>query len=422
VFLDEASIVVKAGDGGRGSASLRREKFVPRGGPDGGDGGRGGSVYLIANPEKSTLLDFRYRRLFKAENGGNGGAQRRHGKAGDDLFLPVPPGTIVRTPEGEVLADLDVPGKQLLVAAGGRGGLGNVHFATPTHRTPRMAQKGEPGEERRLELELRLIADVGIIGYPNAGKSTLLAATTRAAPKIGPYPFTTLTPNLGVAAVGERLLTLADIPGLLEGAHTGLGLGHEFLRHISRTKLLLHLVDGSQPEPLTAYETVNAELALFDDALAKKPQIIAINKTDLPAVQQARPAIADAFAAVGLQPRFISASTGEGVPDLLEAVARVLDDLATAEPLVVPTAEQPVILRPQGTMEGFVVEREAGGFRVIGRQIERMVAMTDFENEEGADYLQRQFKQLGVSRALEKAGVQAGDIVRFGPIELEWVS
>lgn len=422
MFLDEAQIWVKAGDGGNGSASFRREKYVPRGGPDGGDGGRGGSVNLIADPQKTTLLDFRYRKHFRAERGGNGGGQKRHGKAGADLDIPVPPGTIVRDLDGEVIADLDAPGKRVTVALGGRGGLGNVHFATPTNRAPRMAQKGEPGQERWLKLELRLIADVGIIGYPNAGKSTFLGAVTRASPKIADYPFTTVTPNLGVAALGERIITLADIPGLIEGAHAGVGLGHEFLRHISRTKALLHLIDGGVPDPIAAYRAVNAELALFDEALARKRQLVAINKIDQPEVRGRLPEIRAAFDRIGIEARSISAATGEGVTEVLAGLIGLLDAVATEEPVQAPTAEEPVVLRPTREPERFVVEHEAGGFRVIGRRVERLVSMTDFENEEGVAYLQRQLKKLGVTDALEKEGVQPGDVVRFGPIELEWVS
>lgn len=422
MFLDEAKIWVKAGDGGNGAVSFRREKYVPRGGPDGGDGGRGGSVHLVADPEKTTLLDFKYRRHFRAESGGNGGRAQRHGKAGEDLEIPVPPGTIVRTLEDEVIADLDEPGKRVTVALGGRGGLGNVHFATPSNRAPRIAQKGEPGQERWLKLELRLIADVGIIGYPNAGKSTFLGAVTRASPKVADYPFTTLSPNLGVASIDDETITLADIPGLIEGAHAGVGLGHEFLRHIARTKALLHLIDGSLPDPVAAYRAVNAELALFDEALAKKPQVVAINKIDRLEVRERLPAIRGSFSQIGVEVLPISASTGEGVREVLAQLLRVLDEVAAAEPIAVPTAEQPLLLRPAREPAGFVVEREPGGFRVIGRRVERLVSMTDFNSEEGVAYLQRQLKKLGVTDALEKVGVRAGDIVRFGPIELEWVS
>jgi len=422
VFLDEATVWMKSGDGGRGASSFRREKFVPRGGPDGGDGGRGGSVYLIADPEKNTLLDFSYRRHFRAENGGNGARKRCHGKAGKDLDIPVPPGTIVRTPEDELIADLDAPGKRVLVAIGGRGGLGNVHFATSTNQAPRIAQKGEPGQERWLKLELRLIADVGIIGFPNAGKSTFLAATTRANPKIAAYPFTTLSPNLGVAEDDDRILTLADIPGLIEGAHAGVGLGHEFLRHIARTKALIHLIDGSQTDLVAAYKSVCAELSLFDVTLAEKPQVVVVNKIDLPAVKDRLPEIRDEFATVGISPRFISAETGEGVDVVIRTVFGILDELATAEPVALPTADQPVVLTPSRLAETFSIEREPGGFRVIGRRVERLVAMTDFDNPEGAEHLQRQLKKLGIAEALEKAGVKPGDIVRFGKVELEWAS
>lgn len=422
MFLDEAQIWIKAGDGGNGSASFRREKFVPRGGPDGGDGGRGGSVILVADPDKTTLLDFRYRRHFKAPSGGNGARAKRHGKAGTDLIIPVPPGTIVRTPAGEVIADLDAPGTRVIAALGGRGGLGNVHFATPTNRAPRIAQKGEPGQERWLQLELRLVADVGIIGYPNAGKSTFLGAVTRASPKIGDYPFTTISPNLGVVALEERIVTLADIPGLIEGAHAGVGLGHEFLRHISRTKVLLHLIDGSRSDLVDSYRAVNAELSLFDEALAQKPQIVAVNKIDQPEVRQRLPEIRAAFSEIGIEVLAVSASTGEGVPQVIAELIHLLDQVATAEPVHEPTAEEPVVLRPKREREAFSVEKETGGFRVQGPRVERLVAMTDFENEEGVAYMQRELKKLGVTAALEKIGVQQGDIVRFGTVELEWAS
>lgn len=380
-------------------------------------------MYLVADPEKSTLLDFRYRKHLKAEDGGNGGRKRCHGKAGQDLDVPVPPGTLVKTPEGDVIADLDEPGKRVMVARGGRGGLGNVHFATSTNQAPRIAQKGEPGEERWLNLELRLIADVGIIGYPNAGKSTFLAATTRANPKIANYPFTTLSPNLGVAEIHDRVITLADIPGLIEGAHEGVGLGHEFLRHISRTKVLLHLIDGTQEHPVAAYQTVNAELSLFDEMLAEKPQVVVINKTDVTEVRERLPEVAAEFSQLGIAPLAMSAATGEGVPAVLERVNRLLDDLATAEPVATPTAEEPVVLRPEPRrIAPFFVEREAGGYRVVGRNVERLVSMTDMENEEGVRFLQRQLKKMGVTDALEKAGVQRGDLVRFGKVELEWAS
>ncbi|HLZ08074.1 MAG TPA: Obg family GTPase CgtA, partial [Chloroflexota bacterium] len=276
------------------------------------------------------------------------------------------------------------------------------------------------GEERWLTLELRLVADVGIIGYPNAGKSTFLAATTRAAPKIGDYPFTTLSPNLGVAFVGELTLTLADIPGLIEGAHEGVGLGHDFLRHISRTKALIHLIDGTLPDPLAAYRAVNLELARFDQRLADKRQIVAINKVDKPEVSERIAEIREIFSKVGVDPLFISAATGVGVKEVIDCVAGLLAEIADSDSQVDPVADEPVILRPLAEEERFTIQREPGGYRVVGRRIERVVAMTDFENEEGAARLQRQLKKMGISEALEKAGVRDGDTVRFGKIELEW--
>ncbi len=379
-------------------------------------------MVIVASPQKATLLDFRYRRNYEAEDGGKGGGKQRHGKAGAELEIPVPPGTLVKTPDGEIVADLDRPGKRVRVARGGRGGLGNLHFATATNRTPRIAQKGEPGQELWLELELQLIADVGIIGYPNAGKSTFLAATTRATPKIADYPFTTLTPNLGVALVGDRELTLADIPGLIEGAHAGIGLGHEFLRHISRTKVLLHLIDGALPDLIAAYNAVNAELRLFDEKLAEKPQLVVVNKLDITEVRERQPEIRATFHKLGIVPWFASAATGEGVREIIDETIRRLDEVARAETVESPSSNELVILRPVGRAEGFTVVREANGIRVSGARVERLVAMTDFELEEGAAELQRQLKKLGVTGALEKAGVREGDLVRFGKIELEWTS
>ena len=282
--LDTAAIHVTAGDGGNGASSFRREKFVPRGGPDGGDGGRGGSVYLKANPSTSTLLEFSNRRHFKAGRGGNGAGAKKHGKSGQNVTILVPPGTVVAA-DGELLADLSQPGDSVMVARGGRGGLGNVHFATSTNQAPTVAQKGEPGEGRWITLELKTIADVGLVGFPNVGKSSLLAALTAARPKIGDYPFTTLEPNLGVAERGDFNFVLADIPGLIEGAHRGVGLGHQFLRHVERARVLLHVVDATVSDPVATYEAVREELELYNPALAAKPELVALNKIDRPDVR-----------------------------------------------------------------------------------------------------------------------------------------
>ncbi len=284
-FVDYAEIYVKAGDGGNGCVSFRREKYVPRGGPDGGDGGRGGHVIVRASEDLNTLLDHRYKKTYKAERGGHGMGKKMHGRDGADTVILVPVGTVIKDSKtGELIADLDSPGKEVVVARGGRGGLGNAHFATPTRQAPRFAQKGEKGEERRLILELKLLADVGLIGLPNAGKSTFLKAATSARPKIAPYPFTTITPNLGVVKTGDfRSFVIADIPGLIEGAHEGAGLGHQFLRHVERTKILLHLIDVSQdaPDPVKGLETVNRELELYSPLLIEKPQAIVGTKVDI---------------------------------------------------------------------------------------------------------------------------------------------
>ncbi len=416
MFLDEVRIYVKGGDGGNGAISFRREKFVPFGGPDGGDGGRGGNVYLIADPNLNTLLEFHYRQRFVAERGGHGRGKKQHGRDGEDLYIRVPVGTVVYDDAGHVLGDLIEPGQVLLVARGGRGGWGNARFATPTYQAPRIAQKGEPGEERWLRLELRLIADVGIIGYPNVGKSTLLAAVSRARPKIADYPFTTLSPNLGVVEVAGETMVFADIPGLIEGAHRGVGLGHAFLRHIERTRVLLHVVDGTSADPIGDFDRVNEELRLFDPALMKKPQIVAVNKMDLPAAQENWETVRAAFAARGLPVFPISAATRSGLEPLLRKVLEVV----RATPPPPPLEPQPVV---EPATDTFHVERDPdGAFRVSGTAVERLVAMTDLENPEALLYLERMLRRMGVYAALEAAGVKPGDTVRIGKAELEWAA
>lgn len=413
MLVDRATIAVQAGDGGNGAATFRREKYVPRGGPDGGDGGRGGSVYLVADPHMHTLLDFLHERQFRAEAGGHGRRKKQHGAAGDDREIRVPLGTVVRDGDGNLLGDLTMADQRLLVARGGRGGLGNVHFATATRQAPRIAQKGEPGEERCLHLELKLIAEVGIVGLPNAGKSTLLAAISRARPKIAEYPFTTLEPNLGVATVGERSFVVADIPGLIEGASRGAGLGYEFLRHAERTRVIIHLLDGAQEDPLARLDVVDGELAAYSPALAGKPQVVALNKLDLPEARERCAALRPVLTDRGTPLHGISAATGEGVRDLLVAVVRALE--AAPAP---PAPELPVV-RPQPP-EAFRVVPEAEGFRVAGQRVERLVAMTDLGNDEAVDLLERQLGRMGVLAELERAGVQPGDVVRVGKAELLW--
>jgi GTPase len=423
MFLDRVKIWVRAGDGGDGAATFRKEAHVPRGGPDGGDGGRGGSVHLRVDPGQTTLRDFQYRHHFKATPGGRGTRARRHGKAGDDLILDVPPGTAVLEDEsGALLADLVATGQQAMVARGGRGGLGNTHFKTSTHQAPRHAQKGEPGEEHWLRLELRLIADIGLVGLPNAGKSTILAALTAAQPKIADYPFTTLEPNLGVMDLGdedERRPTIADVPGLIEGASGGAGLGHAFLRHIERTRILVHVVDGSSRDPEWDYDVVREELRAHDPALLQKPMLVAFNKLDLPASQEAWPAFDRARRAEGHEAIALAAATGEGLDTFR---ARVADLLPSAEDLEAPPEPSGVVVhRIEAMTDGFVVERDAdGAFRVRGKRIERIAAQTNFDVEESAERFQRDLAKLGIDTELRRAGVAAGDLVRIGGAELEW--
>ncbi len=431
-FFDSAKIYVTAGAGGNGSLHFRREKFVPHGGPDGGDGGRGGSVYLEADAGMNTLVDFHYHPHHKAKSGGAGGGQKMHGAKGDDLILKVPAGTIVRNAEtGELVADLTAPEQRVMVARGGRGGLGNVHFATSTNQAPREAQRGEPGEEVTLELELKLIADVGLVGYPNAGKSTLLSVVSEARPKIADYPFTTLVPNLGVVVVGDptrgdfESFVLADIPGLIEGAAQGIGLGHEFLRHVERTRLLLHLIDGlSEKDPWEEFAAINHELAEYSDALAERPQIVVLTKMDLQEARDKWPALKARAEAAGYSARAISSQTREGVQELMNLTAERLhearlEEAERAQRQPAASLAGSVVLRPEPE-DAFTVEEEEDGFRVRGKRIERMAAMTDPESIEGMERLERQLRKLGVMAALERAGVMAGDHVHFGKLDWLW--
>jgi GTP-binding protein len=329
-FIDEVKIRVIAGDGGRGCVSFRREKFVPRGGPNGGDGGHGGDVIAVADPQLTTLLDLRYQKQYKAGRGEHGQGKDCHGRRGDDCIIKVPVGTIIRdSATGELLADLERPGEKVIVAAGGRGGKGNAHFVSSTHRSPRFAQPGEPGQERELEIELRLLADVGIIGLPNAGKSTLIAAISAVRPKIADYPFTTLVPNLGVVSYDDgKSFVVADIPGLIEGAHAGQGLGDKFLRHVTRTRILIHLIDASavdENDPLSSWEIVNRELELYDPELGAKPQIVVANKIDLPEAKAKAKLIAEKLPQSCKPLHEISAATAEGVRRLVQYVGTKLE-------------------------------------------------------------------------------------------------
>jgi GTP-binding protein len=418
MFFDEAKIYVKGGDGGDGSVAFRREKYVPFGGPSGGNGGSGGDVYFEVDPNLNTLIHFKKRSHFKAEAGGRGRGKNQQGKAGADLLIPVPPGTEVQDADtGEFVADLVEENQRVLVAKGGRGGRGNAAFASSTNQAPRLAEHGEPGEERWLRLEMKLIADVGVIGMPNAGKSTLLSVVSAARPKIAAYPFTTLQPNLGVVQLeGYETFVMADVPGLIEGASEGAGLGHQFLRHVERTRLLIHLLDGASQDPLEDWETINEELSQFSPELAAKPQIAALNKMDLPDAQAWWSLVQEAMAERGLEAHAISAVTGQGVQPLMRRTYELLKSLPVPEPI----PEQPAVFRPAETEEAFTVEREEDAWRVRGVRVERIAAMTPFVLPEAAARFQRQLRAMGIDVALEEAGVKPGDMVRIGDKELEW--
>jgi GTPase len=432
MLYDHTKIYVKAGDGGNGSAHFHRAKYIPYGGPDGGDGGRGGSVYMEATPNTNTLIDYRYQHHFNAGSGEHGMRQKMHGAKGEDIVLRVPCGTIVRDADtNEVIADLVEPGQRVMLARGGRGGLGNTHFATATHQAPKEAQKGEPGEERWLLLELRLIADVGLVGYPNAGKSTLLSVVTAARPKIADYPFTTLSPNLGVVGVGDVRsgqgfsFVLADIPGLIEGAAQGVGLGHEFLRHIQRTRLLIHMLDGAaQDRDLWQdFQTINHELHEYDERLASRPQIVVMNKMDLPEARERWPEFKARVEAAGYVAFAISAAAHQGTDELMQYTAQRLQEIQQEEAERVAaqaaTEMQGPVLRPQPE-DAFTVTKERGIYLVRGKRVERAVNMTDLESEDAMDRLQVTMEKMGVTKALEDAGVKVGDLVRFGKVELYW--
>lgn len=417
MFLDQAVIIVRAGKGGDGVVHFRREKYVPFGGPDGGDGGKGGDVYLEVVPTLNTLSSFRHKSRFQAQDGVRGGKQNMTGRSGEDLFINVPPGTIVYDDEtGETLGDLTQAEQRMLVAKGGRGGRGNARFTSSRNQAPRQAERGEPAQERQLRLELKLIADIGIVGVPNAGKSTLLASVSNAKPKIAPYPFTTLEPNLGVSELDdETTLVLADIPGLIEGAHMGLGLGHDFLRHIQRTRVLIHLLDGLAEDPLLDLAQINSELALFDPDLAEKPQIVALNKIDLPEVAAIWDKIETSLKERGYEPMAVSALAGTNVRQLLYRAAQLLDQVPPASEI----AAMPVYRVPSDPRE-FHVQREPKGWRVSGEAIERAAAMTYWEYDQSVRRFQRILQTLGIEDALRQAGVKTGDTVYIGEFELEW--
>ena len=416
-FIDQVDIEVRAGNGGRGAISFRHEAHVPRGGPDGGDGGRGGDVILRVDAELGTLSDFRFRHTYEATAGAAGSGKDRSGKSGGDLTLRVPPGTIVVDSEtAERVADLTTHGEELMLARGGRGGKGNARFTTSVRQAPRIAEDGTPGQRHKVRLELKLLADIGLAGLPNAGKSTLLGALTRARPKIAAYPFTTLTPNLGVALLDDRELVIADIPGMIEGAHEGVGLGDEFLRHLERTRLIVHVVDAAQGDPLADIATIENELALHGGGLVELPRLYALNKTDLPDARDAIPGLIEALAKSGREALPISAASGDGVPALL----RRIFDRCAQRIVESPVARPERRIAFQKSAQEFTVTKQGTTFVVTGPKVERLASGIDWGDPDAAAYFQRVILRSGVTEALRTQGVRDGDTVRIGKAELEW--
>ncbi|HJJ10340.1 MAG TPA: GTPase ObgE [Clostridiaceae bacterium] len=423
MFTDYAKIIIKSGDGGNGAVSFRREKYVAAGGPDGGDGGRGGSIYFIVDPDSNTLVDFRFKKKFKAENGKNGEGARRYGKSGEDLYVKVPIGTLIKDAEtGKIIADLSHKGQKELILPGGRGGKGNSHFATSTRQAPRFSQDGEKGIEKEVILELKLLADVGLIGFPNVGKSTFLSKTTSATPKIADYHFTTLEPNLGVVKndYGESFV-IADIPGIIEGASNGTGLGLQFLRHIERTRLLLHVIDVSGIEgrnPVDDFKTINEELKSYSEKLSKRKQIIVANKIDSMQDENLYNDLEKLAKENNMEIFKISAVTGEGISELLKRVSQVLKELPKEE--LYDEVEDKKVYTLQEEQEGYTIKKEDGIFVVDGPAVDRVMRRVNLEDNESMYYFQKCLDSLGVNQKLKEAGVQEGDTVNICGWELEW--
>lgn len=425
MFTDYVQIYASAGKGGNGAISFRHEKYVAAGGPDGGDGGRGGDVYFKVDPDANTLIEFRFKKKFKAENGENGSGARKYGKSAKDLYIPVPIGTVIKDKEtGEVLADLSTPKGEALILKGGRGGLGNSHFATATRQAPRFAQDGEPGEEKELILELKLLADIGLIGFPNVGKSTFLSKVTSANPKIANYHFTTIEPNLGVVTskYGDSFV-IADIPGIIEGASEGTGLGIQFLRHIERTRLLLHFIDVSGIEgrdPAKDYDTINNELKEYSEKLSKRTQIIVANKADIISDNSLYEALQEKAKKNGQKIFKISASTGEGVEELMKYVSETLKTLPKEELITIESNESEKVYRLPKDEKGFTVEKEKGIFIVKGEAVDKIIRRVNITDYESLFYLHKKLNEVGLDKELKKKGIKDGDIVKIGDYEMEW--
>lgn len=421
MFIDRARIFVQSGKGGDGMSSFRHEKFVPKGGPNGGDGGQGGNVVLVADRNVNTLVDFRFRRLFKAKPGGKGEGSNKYGRNAEDLLITVPLGTIVKDEEtGQVMADLSRDGQRAIVAKGGRGGRGNWHFRTSANRTPTFAERGEPGEERWLRLELKVLADVGLLGYPSVGKSSILRKVSAAQPEVAAYHFTTLNPILGVVNLPDhRSFVMADIPGLIDGASEGVGLGHDFLRHIERTKILIHVVDVSGIEgrdPIEDYEKINAELAKYSEKLARKRQVVAANKIDLLGDSDNLERLMDYMTAHGVEVYPICAMTGKGMDKLLERVWTMLEEYVE-EP---DETTEEVVYKAQNKPDFEVKRDDDGAFVITGARIENLVAMTNFDDDQSLRRFQRIWRYMELDKLLQEHGIQDGNTVRIYSMEFEY--
>jgi GTP-binding protein len=422
MFIDRAKIYIKAGDGGDGAVSFRREKYIPAGGPDGGDGGKGGDVIFLVDESIHTLIDFKYKKHYKAEAGKNGSGSNCTGRSGKDLIIKVPPGTIIKDEAtGMVIADLTKPEETFVIAKGGEGGKGNQHFATSTRQAPKFAKKGGSGEEKWITIELKLLADVGLIGYPNVGKSTLLSSVSAAKPKIANYPFTTLTPNLGVVSLGaENSFVLADIPGLIEGAHAGAGIGHEFLKHIERTKLLIHIVDVAAIEgrdPLEDFKIINNELMGYSSQLVDRPQIVAANKVDLTEGEKNLEIFKKAVEKEGYKVFPISAVTGKGVRELMLYTGELLRKLPETK---LPKEKEEIVYEVKQD-EPFTVKVENGVYIVEGEWVRRILGSVNLNNFDSLQYFQRAIQRIGIVDALKDLNIKEGDTVRMYDLEFDYI-
>jgi GTP-binding protein len=426
MFIDQARIYVKSGDGGDGVVRFRREKYVPAGGPAGGDGGRGGSIYFVVDEGLSTLMDFRYRRKFVASPGQSGQSKKMSGKDAENLEIRVPPGTLVKDGEtGQVLLDLTVPNTRVLALPGGRGGRGNPHFTTPTRQAPSFAERGEPGQELWLQLELKLLADVGLVGYPNVGKSTLLSVVSQARPKVANYHFTTLTPNLGVVSLEPgHAFVIADIPGLIEGAHAGVGLGMEFLRHIERTRLILHIVDAAAIEgrdPVDDYAKINEELRLYSADLANCPQILVANKADLPEAQENLERLRQLANDQGQEFFVISAATSQGTGDLMRRCDQIVREMKKRDPVAEPVKELILPKEQAPPVDDYTIGRDNEDYVVQGAGLDRLLRRLDLNNPEAIAYLQNLFEKIGLYETLAEMEIPEGATVRVGELEFEYM-